>query len=344
MGKFTCVNKYYDAKDDYNNEIPRYIETSKDIINMEDTYIFLRCDITDYTNAVEEFSNIVNKEIYYYIKVRDYMRCKKPFNILNSIKNNNDHIIGLELELSEKVSNKNFLSLISFLDSVSHNLDLRYNLGTLNVFTGKQLNILKEHSSRFDYKINLNQKYSCGFEDNNERDNKLTFDQLIELNSLIDNFISIIPKGLDDLGKIYFVYNYLGERIEYDYNMSKMNFDERKELDENSLFRIFYDNTGVCSGIAPAFKLIMNKLGIECKSVMSLSHEWNVVKLDGKWYHLDLTWDLHNISNGNDLEYFLKTESFILKDKHHQFYTYYADKDSIARRPVPKSKYKKIIR
>ena len=36
------------------------------------------------------------------------------------------------------------------------------------------------------------------------------------------------------------------------------------------------------------------------------SHAWNLVQLDGKWYHVDVTWD----EAGGHL-YFLKSDDFI---------------------------------
>ena len=37
----------------------------------------------------------------------------------------------------------------------------------------------------------------------------------------------------------------------------------------------------------------MNELGIACEPVTSesMNHGWNMVQLDGSWYHLDATWD-----------------------------------------------------
>lgn len=51
----------------------------------------------------------------------------------------------------------------------------------------------------------------------------------------------------------------------------------------------------VCQGYAEAFLLFMDSLNIPCKLVTGTaggdSHAWNVVKVDGKWYQIDVTWD-----------------------------------------------------
>lgn len=43
--------------------------------------------------------------------------------------------------------------------------------------------------------------------------------------------------------------------------------------------------------LANAYALAMNTLGIPCAVVSNYSknHSWNVIKLNGKWYYVDLT-------------------------------------------------------
>ena len=38
-------------------------------------------------------------------------------------------------------------------------------------------------------------------------------------------------------------------------------------------------------------QLFLEKLGVNNYRVSSDNHIWNAVEVDGKWYHLDLTWD-----------------------------------------------------
>ena len=52
-------------------------------------------------------------------------------------------------------------------------------------------------------------------------------------------------------------------------------------------------------GFALAFANVLNRLGIPCGIVTGYSsldgtfgaHAWNIVELDRKYYHLDVTWD-----------------------------------------------------
>ena len=60
---------------------------------------------------------------------------------------------------------------------------------------------------------------------------------------------------------------------------------------------------------------ILNYVGIECKCVFGKTevdsdkeHAWNQVKIDGKWYNCDLTWDATKMKYGMELEYCLQSD------------------------------------
>ena len=49
--------------------------------------------------------------------------------------------------------------------------------------------------------------------------------------------------------------------------------------------------TGVCDAYSKAYYLMLEAAGIPVDRMLSVSHAWNIVKLDGKWYQIDPTWD-----------------------------------------------------
>ena len=55
------------------------------------------------------------------------------------------------------------------------------------------------------------------------------------------------------------------------------------------------ERRAVCEGYAEALQYLLHKVGISSVLVHGTSkgegHEWNIVKIDGKYYHVDLTWD-----------------------------------------------------
>ena len=73
----------------------------------------------------------------------------------------------------------------------------------------------------------------------------------------------------------------------------------------NTILGVLFYKTAVCKGIAKIFKFLLNALDIKCivvkgKATDDLSgsvsadtlHAWNMVKIDGQPYHVDLTWNI----------------------------------------------------
>ena len=68
----------------------------------------------------------------------------------------------------------------------------------------------------------------------------------------------------------------------------------------------------LCEGYSKAFMYLCQSMGIECVCVSGYAgegHMWNMVKLDGEWYNMDVTWD-----DAGTYEYFCIPSSKILSD------------------------------
>lgn len=78
----------------------------------------------------------------------------------------------------------------------------------------------------------------------------------------------------------------------HDYICSNATYAEDGDI-AHSAWGFFKNGRIVCAGYALTFSYLMNKLGIECEMVTSLSmnHGWNTVKINDKWYGVDCTWD-----------------------------------------------------
>lgn len=67
--------------------------------------------------------------------------------------------------------------------------------------------------------------------------------------------------------------------------------------DESLTHKTEYDalvnGVAVCQGYAEAYMDLLHRAGVECVVVDSeaMNHGWNLVKLEGQWYHVDVTWD-----------------------------------------------------
>lgn len=54
---------------------------------------------------------------------------------------------------------------------------------------------------------------------------------------------------------------------------------------------VFFYGTGTCAAYRSAYAMLLDRVGIENARSTGNGHEWNAVKLDGKWYQIDPTWD-----------------------------------------------------
>ena len=83
---------------------------------------------------------------------------------------------------------------------------------------------------------------------------------------------------------------------------------------------IIYGNA-VCEGYSKAFAYLCQSVGIECVCISGIAngggHMWNMVKIDGNWYHADVTWDDPLAPDGKPrlrYDYFLISEAKIKED------------------------------
>lgn len=127
---------------------------------------------------------------------------------------------------------------------------------------------------------------------------------LNEIKAAADTVISEIPLNADDFQKIVSVHDTLIRNTTYD--------TESAALGKNGLWGTIYgclvNGKAVCQGYSEAFQYIMQLLDIPCGTVtgrawdsefytaldgetQSISHAWNYVMVNGKYYWVDVTWD-----------------------------------------------------
>lgn len=77
----------------------------------------------------------------------------------------------------------------------------------------------------------------------------------------------------------------------HDYLVANIAYDET--LEKNTAYDGLVNGSTVCAGYAQVYQDLLQRAGIDCKYVISeeMNHGWNMVNIDGQWYHVDLTWD-----------------------------------------------------
>lgn len=119
---------------------------------------------------------------------------------------------------------------------------------------------------------------------------------------------ALVDDSWSDLEKVLFVHDHLA--LNYDYDTTYTNYDA---------YSFFRDKRGVCQAYMRAFNAIMAELGVESSYVESesLDHVWNIVKINGKWYHMDVTWDdplSTSVTNVDHMYFIISTDKMYALD------------------------------
>lgn len=148
----------------------------------------------------------------------------------------------------------------------------------------------------------------------------------LELRSKIDEILENVDRDSPEINRFLDIYRKLGESISYSWNEVT---DEPSERDEaHNLIGPLLENECVCEGYALALKQALKCSGLEAQYIVgnvdrdemdlrkkNTLHAWNQVKIDGKWYNCDLTWDAGRIKAKRELDYCLQSdEEFINHD------------------------------
>lgn len=156
--------------------------------------------------------------------------------------------------------------------------------------------------------------YRCVINVNNKMDTDLE-NKVVEI---ADKF-----RHLSDVDKVMAVHDYLVDNIEY--------------ADSHIVRRAYgalIEKKAVCQGYAQAFQKILSNLNVEGHTVIGWNisekpvlHEWNRVKLDGKWYYIDLTWDDTPWVSHRNYKHFLINTPMLGKD-HQKWYSIAGDAEA----------------
>jgi len=105
----------------------------------------------------------------------------------------------------------------------------------------------------------------------------------------------VLKTGMSDYEKEVAVYDWVVNNVDYDWtHQDRMMTTPRESF---TPYGGLVDHKAVCLGYATTFQLLMDLAGVECITVAgaafgsSEDHGWNMVRLNGQWYCVDVTWD-----------------------------------------------------
>lgn len=113
-----------------------------------------------------------------------------------------------------------------------------------------------------------------------------------------------INKNMTEYEAVERLNDWITKNIKYDYDHSTYKY-------EISVLTTLKYKEGVCEHYASLFMALCDRVGIKSTKVLSdeQEHAWNLVQVDGVWYHIDTCWNVVDTK-----KWFLLSESEILKD------------------------------
>ena len=113
------------------------------------------------------------------------------------------------------------------------------------------------------------------------------------------------------------------EKYVHDFICENVRYDKLKKSYSHEIIGPLGQGVGVCEGIAKAVKVLCDALGVWCiiaicgnnpEKGIKYRHTWNIVRISGEYYHLDVTFD--NTLGGSDKAEEIRYDYFNLDDKH----------------------------
>lgn len=117
-----------------------------------------------------------------------------------------------------------------------------------------------------------------------------TDEEIIFVKSYIDTFIiTNMIDSMDDYNKI---------KAFHDHIINITKYDNEHVEEKYTAYNLLISGKAICGGYSDIMSIYLNMIGLQNYKINSDNHIWNLVNLDGTWYHLDATWD--DPVSGND--------------------------------------------
>ena len=113
-----------------------------------------------------------------------------------------------------------------------------------------------------------------------------------------------------------------GERALFLHDFICENFEYDHALTNGGIYDFFLTGRGTCEAYMLLYSALMRECGMESHFAASdpLTHIWNIVLIDGEWYHVDVTWDDSASSEAVSRRHFLCSDASALERGHKDWY------------------------
>ena len=125
-----------------------------------------------------------------------------------------------------------------------------------------------------------------------------------EIEEAVEAFLATVEPELSEYERVQMVYEYI--ILTTSYNLEAPN--------HQNIYSVFVNRQSVCAGFSRAAQLLLNRLGVFATYVSGtayvpgtsnepIAHAWNLVRIDGAYYYLDVTWGSPIFQDGSGLHH-----------------------------------------
>lgn len=248
---------------------------------------------------------------YSKININDYYK-DDNFNYVDDytesgIKNRNDLINSIYYAINsgtdyiERYIDSDYTNYINDINTLTadNGAEFKKVISTLN-------NFVHPYNSSNNIKINYGGDYKIGI----SISRAYTKDEINEINNKVDKILNEnVNNNMPPKEKIRVIHDYIIDHTEYD----KLKYENKNDdtYKSNTAYGVLIEGYGTCNGYADAMEIFLDKMNIINYKISNEEHIWNLVYLDGKWYHLDLTWDdpISDININRDTYFLISTKT-----------------------------------
>ena len=241
-----------------------------------------------------------------------------------------DNHLNTGIKSKEELTNFIYFTLNSGINYLERYIDINYteynndiNNLTKNEGEGfKEIisilnNFVHPYNSSNNIKLTYGGDYTLGITINKAYSDE----EINKINEIVDNVIEEkLTNSTPTKEKIKIIHDYIIDNTEYD----KLKYENKEDTTykSNTAYGVLLEGFGTCNGYADAMSIFLNKINVINYKISNNEHIWNLVYLDGNWYHLDLTWDdpISDININRDTYFLITTEVLEkLNDGTHEF-------------------------
>ena len=112
-----------------------------------------------------------------------------------------------------------------------------------------------------------------------------TYEEESVVSNMVSNLIgSIVSDGMSDYDKAYVICRWIHENVKYGECLHGQGHS-------NAAYGAIAEGKANCLGKAALLKKMCDEAGLGCQIISGEGHAWNIVRVDNKWYYVDLSGD-----------------------------------------------------